>query len=370
MVGTGGSLSGSGITTSTDQTVKLVQDLGHEAVRVVSGARPRRRAHHWNVENVTAVLGDGLDLARAAHRHRPDVVWLHTFGVTPLPALRTLAEVICARTACRSVVVRFQAFGLEDHVARAGFLQRCTLRAIGMLSTHLVGEHDRATTALARFTRRGRAVTLGNWVEVPERPQPLPEGPPFVALFVGGLLRRKGLPELLEGMRRLAGRPMVLRVIGGPGDEGAHSADDIVASARDLVAAGTVEFLGQLDGGRVRQELAKAHVFVLPSRAEGMPLSLLEALAEGRAVVVSAAGNMREIVERHRCGAVVDTVDASAIAEAMASLVDRPDELTPMGERAHAAAHGRFSGEGARAQVAQILATSGGGSAPISRSAG
>lgn len=354
VVGTGGALGGSGITTSTDQTVQALEGLGHEALRLVSGARLRRRPNRVNFENVGAVARESLAVLQGARRHRPDVVWLHTFGVPALPAFRTLAQVIAARVLCRSVVVRFQAFALEDQVSRAGLVQRTALRAIGGLSSRLVAEHDAAAAALARFAP-GKVVTLPNWVDVPEEPAPLPAAPPLRVVFVGGLIRRKGLPELLQAMRKVTDRPIVLRVVGGPGDDGEAVAEEIARSADDLVASGSVEFLGLLEPRQVRDELRRAHLFVLPSRAEGMPLAMLEALAEGRAVLVSNAGNMAEVVRRYRTGAVIAAVDPDEIANLLAELADRPADVAAMGQRAHAAALAEFSTSALAESVREIL---------------
>ena len=361
MVGTGGALGGSGITTSTDQTVQALESLGHDAVRLVSGARLRRRPNRVNLENVAGVVEDSLDVLRGVRCHRPDLVWLHTFGVPTLPALRTLLQVMAARLGCRSVVVRFQAFALEDHVRAAGLVQRTALRAIGALSSRLVAEHEAAASALARFAP-GRVVTLHNWVDVPEAPAPLPEAPPFCVVFIGGLIRRKGLPELLQAMRKVTDRPIVLRVVGGPGDDGAAVAEEIARSADDLVAAGSVELLGLLEPGQVRDELRRAHLFVLPSRAEGMPLAMLEALAEGRPVLVSDAGNMAEIVRGHGCGVVLAAVDADEIARQLTDLMDRPADVTAMGHRAHAAALQGLSASAMAGSVERILTAAAPGS--------
>ncbi|MBW3630941.1 MAG: glycosyltransferase, partial [Gemmatimonadetes bacterium] len=68
-------------------------------------------------------------------------------------------------------------------------------------------------------------------------------------------------------------------------------------AAGDLVATGRVGFAGELDASGVRAELRAAHLFVLPSEAEGMPIAMLEAMAEGRPVLVTDAGNMRSVVD-------------------------------------------------------------------------
>ncbi|MEZ5321511.1 MAG: glycosyltransferase [Microthrixaceae bacterium] len=72
----------------------------------------------------------------------------------------------------------------------------------------------------------------------------------------------------------------------------------------------------------VGQRLGAFDVFVLPSRVEGMPVSLLEAMDAGVAVVATDVGSVREVIEDGVSGLVVAPEDPDAIASAVRSLVD------------------------------------------------
>jgi glycosyltransferase involved in cell wall biosynthesis len=67
--------------------------------------------------------------------------------------------------------------------------------------------------------------------------------------------------------------------------------------------------------------LGAADVFALPSRSEGLPLALLEALAVGLPVVATRVGAVAEVLEEGRCGLLVEPGDEHALSEALASLV-------------------------------------------------
>ncbi|MDP6310331.1 MAG: glycosyltransferase, partial [Prochlorococcaceae cyanobacterium ETNP14_MAG_4] len=78
--------------------------------------------------------------------------------------------------------------------------------------------------------------------------------------------------------------------------------------------------------------LAAASVFVLPSRFEGMPNALLEAMAAGLSVIVTdASPGPLEVVEDRRCGIVVPSEDPHALAEAMSELVEDGDLRNRLG---------------------------------------
>jgi glycosyltransferase involved in cell wall biosynthesis len=73
-------------------------------------------------------------------------------------------------------------------------------------------------------------------------------------------------------------------------------------------------------------------VFILPSLAEGLGRSLLEAMAAGRAVVASNVGGIPEAVEDGKTGILVPPQDAQALAKAVAFLLDNPEQAREMGQ--------------------------------------
>lgn len=86
------------------------------------------------------------------------------------------------------------------------------------------------------------------------------------------------------------------------------------------------------------QTLAEGDVFVLPSKAEGMPMSLLEALAWGLPVVTTPVGGIPEVVKDGECGFLVSPTDERAISEAIGRLVEDESLRLHMGAAARATA--------------------------------
>jgi glycosyltransferase involved in cell wall biosynthesis len=79
--------------------------------------------------------------------------------------------------------------------------------------------------------------------------------------------------------------------------------------------------------------VAALELVVLPSRSEGLPFALLEAMALGRPVVATAVGGCPEVVDEGRTGLLVPAGDPAALAGAISRLLERPEEARAMGAR-------------------------------------
>jgi glycosyltransferase involved in cell wall biosynthesis len=88
------------------------------------------------------------------------------------------------------------------------------------------------------------------------------------------------------------------------------------------------DFRGQVDD--LRPLFAACDIVILPSRSEGVPLVILEALASARCVVASKVGSIPEVLDSS-CGILIDQPTAAAFARAIHSLLDQPELRERMG---------------------------------------
>jgi glycosyltransferase involved in cell wall biosynthesis len=159
------------------------------------------------------------------------------------------------------------------------------------------------------------------------RPQPL--GSPSRLVTVGSLEQLyKGTDVLIDAVAECVrdGVDLSLTVVG----EGKHRGEfERLAAARGL--NGRVTFTGSLAAGRaVREQLDAASLFVLPSRTEGMPRALLEALARGLPCVASRVGGVPELLPDED---LVPPGDAATLARKLREVLTDPGRLTRMAER-------------------------------------
>lgn len=171
---------------------------------------------------------------------------------------------------------------------------------------------------------------------------PASEAPvvPVRFLFVGRLLRSKGVVELLEAASILQRDCPEAEVhLAGASDTNPESVSP--AELEAYRGRSNIFFHGQV--ADVRPLLSSASVFVLPSYREGLPRSGLEALATGRTVVVTDVPGCREIVQQGVFGELVPVRDPVALASSMRRLARDPERIVREGRAARLAAEERFS---------------------------
>jgi len=111
-----------------------------------------------------------------------------------------------------------------------------------------------------------------------------------------------------------------------------------------LEAAGAAD-LAWLPGERndVAEIMRGLHCFVLPSLAEGISNTILEAMASGLPVIATHVGGNADLLSHQKTGLLVPTTSADAMAEALAGLANAPERVAAMGRAGRARAEARFS---------------------------
>lgn len=142
-----------------------------------------------------------------------------------------------------------------------------------------------------------------------------------VALFAGEISERKGADVLARAWATVhAARPGARLLLAGP-------PRDV-----DVQSADGLELLGPVERERMVELLREARVVVLPSRAEGMPMILTEAMSAGRPFISTPVGAIGELARGG--GVLVPVGDPDALAEALISLLADPSSARRIGERA------------------------------------
>ena len=162
---------------------------------------------------------------------------------------------------------------------------------------------------------------------------------PARIVSLGRLGENKGSRVLVQALAALVERhPDVRLVLAGDGDR-----VTLAAEARRLGVEERVELPGWIGPEQRAHVLSTARAFALPSREEGLPVSLLEAMAYGLPCVVTPVGGIPELFEDARHGYFVQPDDPAALADRLGRLLDDPETARRMGEQARADATQRYA---------------------------
>jgi glycosyltransferase involved in cell wall biosynthesis len=171
-------------------------------------------------------------------------------------------------------------------------------------------------------------------------------------LFLGRIGAGKGVPQLGEALKRMRGMPCWRATVAGDGDVEAARR---FAAENDL--ADRVNVPGWVGSDEVAKLISEADVLVLPSFVENLPLSVIEGMASGLAVVATPVGAVEDIVTDEVSGLLVTPGDVDGLTIALSRLVADPDLRARLGAAARATHRERLElGAFARAMSAVWLA--------------
>lgn len=194
-----------------------------------------------------------------------------------------------------------------------------------------------------RCSPDSEVVRVVNPVHVEASPTAAGAGAPIV-LFAGEVGLRKGVDVLLEAwptVREQVPRA-TLRII-GPATEWTPPASEGVAVCPPLSRA------------QIRSEMKASRLVVLPSRAEALPMVLLEAMAMARPFVSTNVGDISLLTD-HGAGLAVQVGDAGALADAIVRLLQEPASATEMGQRGRTLCQEQFSTEALSRKMTSVYA--------------
>jgi glycosyltransferase involved in cell wall biosynthesis len=260
-------------------------------------------------------VGAVVRLAGTFRRVRPDVINVHDRASLPYVAL---ANRLSGRRpvvlSCHGLL--FQAAGRPRWRDRVG---RRAVSAVTAVSEQTAEEYARL------LDWPGPVDVVPNGVPPMDRDADLGRrlraelnlpGNVFTFLAVGNIKPEKGFEDLIEAaglLRRRTDRPFAVLIAGGRADEAYGRR--LEASAADPSLGGIVRFLGFRPDTSALYSAADA--FVLPSRKEGLPMVLLEAMGAGLPVVATRVGGVPTVVEDPSNGLLVPTATPPELAEAM-----------------------------------------------------
>lgn len=158
-------------------------------------------------------------------------------------------------------------------------------------------------------------------------------------LFLGRLCEEKGVYKLLEAIKVLSvTHPDIKLNICGSGEE-----DKILKYIRDNSLSNNVKLIGWVAKYQREKQLKENSIFVLPSKYEAMPMSLLEAMAYRNIPVCTNVGGIPQIIQDGTNGILIKKYEVKSIIEALEKVLDCPQKKKYMAEISYKTVEEKFN---------------------------
>jgi glycosyltransferase involved in cell wall biosynthesis len=289
-------------------------------IRYLELRHVRRQIHAWH--DVLALV----ELVRLCREVRPDVVHSHS---SKMGVLGRVAAWV-ARVPVRLLTVHGWSFAAYDGLAGRFFLWIERLMRPLTTAVVCVAEETRKQGLAARACDSRRTVVIPNAVDVQSFCATSGGSRPAQIVGVGRFAYPKDFTTLLAALAGV--RVPCHAVLAGDGP----ALPAVAAAVQEGGLSERVELLGaRVD---IPELLARSDVFVLSSRSEGFPVSILEAMAAGLPVVATDVGGVAEAVEDGETGFLVPAADTEALARALERLVSDADLRRRLGAAGRARA--------------------------------
>ena len=266
-------------------------------------------------------------LVRVFHKERPTMV----HSMTPKAGLLCM---VAAKIA--NVPVRVHTFTGLVFPTSAGLKRRILMITDAITcrcATHIIPEGEGVKNDLLQFgiTKKTmhvlgygnvRGVDMNFYsrrLEVMEKAEHIRDEKLFTFLYVGRIVRDKGINELCEAFHLLVGRHLARMIIVGSYEDELDPISDVSKKLIDEDIH--IEYVGPKRGDELLAYYAAADCFVLPSYREGFPNTVLEAGVMGVPCIVTDVNGSREIIKDGINGLIVPSKDVEALYDAMMKMM-------------------------------------------------
>ncbi len=282
---------------------------------------------HGGHGSLATRLADGGQVAKrlrtALVEAPPDIV--HIACGSGWSFREAAVHAVLARQVGARVVLHLHAASLERWWRRGAAERPVIRRVLGSADAVAVLSPGIRDWLVARGVPSARLHVVPNGVPVPAERHPPPNPPPIRLLVVGSVDPRKGVLDLmsaLEAIEPIRRAELQIRWV-GPGDKR-------LDGWRRRGAPLGVVFSGPASPEEVQAALAHVHGLLLPSRREGLPFALLEAMSVGVPVLSTDTGAIGELLE-DGAGVLVPPGRPAALTRALEAWLENPSALEAIG---------------------------------------
>lgn len=214
----------------------------------------------------------------------------------------------------------------------------------------VVANSDGLKKLAQNFYPKQKILTIPNGVDLDFFRQTERDWSTANIIFLGRVVYQKGLDILIEALKSLTHLEWNLSIVGDGSFKKA-----LISQVKECKLAQRVHFIGWQTKDKLPYIYSQATIFVYPSRHEGMPNSVLEAMASGLPIIATDIAGNEELVANMKNGILVPSEDPSALANALEMLINDAKKRKTMGQESRRIVEKYYSWEKTAAQYMKIM---------------
>lgn len=175
----------------------------------------------------------------------------------------------------------------------------------------------------------------------------------FTFVFLGRIIRAKGIFEILDACKSVTRSHKFQVLFYGDGPD----RELLLKKVKEAGLEDTVFWRGTVDGQEKVDAYGNAHAFLLPSYAEGLPYSVLEAMSYGLPVISTDIGSLAQVVRHKETGLIVPVNDSETLSTCMTTLMEDETTYQSMCKAAKSLINAHYSVETMKRVFTQLWST-------------
>jgi len=263
----------------------------------------------------------------------PDLVYVHLGSNASL--YRESIFIILANLMRKKVIAHFHAGDIDTYFPKQSRLGQSFIRVAFAACTDFIAVSQESARQLRKFAGSANISVIPNAIKTSifldheSKLSRKNNNSPVRLLFVGAMGKLKGERDLVNALAIIknSGANVKATFLG-------YGAGDLGIYCEEIGVSGLIEYMGAIPMVERIKYFNSADIFVLPTYAEAMPMSVIEAMAAGLPTISTTVGGIPELIGDGEDGLLVKPGDVDALAKEILFLVNNKDARLQMGRRA------------------------------------
>ncbi len=242
--------------------------------------------------------------------------------------MRKSLIVLISKLFGRKVILHVHSGGFKVFLNKSSLLKRYILYILNTANEIIVLSKE-WKVYFDSILKKGNSVIVNNPVKVPNTVKDNLVQSPIKILYLNHITTNKGIFDVVETFRRYASslKGSFKLVIAGAGD-GIDKFNSMIA---DDELSDLVDFKGWVSGKQKDDLISDCNIFILTSYFEGLPMSILESMALGKAIIASEVGGIPSVVRPGENGWLVQAGDINALYKVLLEIKSKPSIVEAYG---------------------------------------